>query len=257
MVDMLAGVIVAIDPSGGSTRHPVGKVAAALRARESGGFVLALENGFAFADDDLAVTEVLAAVFDDPAIRFNDGGCDPLGRFLCGTMAYDETPGAGSLYRLATDHNVSTVFGDVTISNGLQWSADGSRAFYNDTPTGRIDVFDVDSASGDLVNRRPFVTLDSDAGWPDGMAIDADDGVWIALWGGSSVRRYASDGTLSQVVELPVSHVTACTFGGTDRRTLYVTTSQQSLEPGAEPRAGSVFAYASPVAGAVPHRYAG
>lgn len=256
VVDMLAGDVVRLDESGVSTRHHVGDVAAAVRARVGGGYVLALERGFALADDDLTVTAEITA-FGGAAARMNDGGCDPLGRFYCGTMAYDMTPGAGRLYRLDTDRTVTTVLDGVTISNGLQWSADGALAYYNDTPTGRVDVFDVDPGTGAFSGRRPFAVVPEDAGKPDGMAVDAEGGVWVALWEGGRVHRYDPDGVLTEVVELPVSRTSACTFGGPDGRTLFVTTSRLGLADGAEPLAGAVFAVETGVVGAVQHAYAG
>src|SRR5690606_25920507 len=111
----------------------------------------------------------------DPGVRMNEGGCDPDGRFYCGSMAYDRTPGAASVYRLDPDGSVRTVIEHVTISNGLEWSPDGSRAYYVDTDTGRIDVFDYDRETG-LTGRRPFAEFDADEGRPDGLAVDADGG---------------------------------------------------------------------------------
>ena len=257
LVDMLEGDVLAMGEAGEITRHHVGPVAATIRSREAGGFVLALERGFALADEELEVTEVLDPVVPDAGVRMNDGGCDPRGRFYCGTMAYDMAPGRGALYRLDADRTVTTVLTGVTISNGIQWSADGARAFYADTPTGRVDAFDVDPGSGDLSGRRAFARIDPSDGAPDGMAIDSEDGIWVALWGGSQVRRYDAEGTLDLVIELPVRQVTACAFGGTDRRTLFITTSSLGLVPGDQPEAGAVFRFDSPVAGAVPHRYAG
>jgi sugar lactone lactonase YvrE len=255
IMDMLEGAVLSLDDDGVHS-HPIGSIAAVVRARAGGGYVAAVERGFALLDDSLSVQQLLPEIFDDHAIRLNEGGCDPQGRFYCGSMAYAQTPGAGALYRLDADRRVSTVLEGVTISNGLQWSADGSRAFYNDTPTGRIDVFDFDGDTAAFTHRRPFVDL-ADGLNPDGMAIDDEDGVWIALWGGSAVHRYDADGRLDQVVELPVTNVTACAFGGDDRRTLYITTSRQHLEPGTQPDAGSVYAVDVGITGAVPFAWAG
>ncbi|WP_125776957.1 SMP-30/gluconolactonase/LRE family protein [Antribacter gilvus] len=256
LVDLLAGDVVRLDDAGTPARSHVGTVAAALRRRASGGYVLALERGFAFADEQLRVTGEVA-VFDDPAVRMNDGGCDPQGRFYCGTMAHDATPGAGSLFRLDTDGSVATVLKGVTISNGLQWSADGTLVYYIDTPTGRVDVFDVDPATGAFHERRPFAVVPEGKGLPDGMAIDTEGGIWVALWEGGAVHRYDADGVLTAVVEVPASRTTACAFGGPDLRTLYVTTSQLGVPDGAEPLAGAVFAVDTGVVGAVQHAYAG
>jgi len=252
-VDMLAGDVLHLDGDGGITRTHVGTVAAALRPRSSGGAVVATERAFALADlDDLSDLRVLPDVWSDPGIRFNDGGCDPDGRFWCGTMAYDETPGAGTMYRLdsADPYAVRRVWGDVTISNGLGWNPDGRLAYYNDTPTRAVSLFDYEE--GELLHRREFVSLrdESDsAGHPDGLCVDADGGVWVALFGGSAVRHYTADGRLADVVELPVSQVTACTFGGDGLRELFITTSAEGLDRADEPMAGALFSFTPGVAG--------
>ncbi len=252
-VDMLAGDVLHLAGDGAVTRTHVGSVAAALRPRTTGGAVVATERAFALAaKDDLSDLRALPDVWDDPGIRFNEGGCDPDGRFWCGTMAYDETPGAGSMYRLATAHPyaVERAWGDVTISNGLGFSPDGTLAYYNDTPTRTVSVFDYEG--GDLRNRREFASLRGEAeqaGYPDGLCVDAEGGVWVALFGGSAVRHYTADGRLAEVVDLPVSQVTACTFGGSDLRELFITTSAEGLERGAEPLAGALFSITPGVAG--------
>lgn len=256
-VDMLAGDVLTLTPDGALSRTHVGAVAAALRPRDHGGAVVALERGFAVAGrDDLADLRPLGTVFSDPALRFNDGGCDPDGRFYCGTMAYDETPGAGAMYRLTPRpggrHDVDLVWGQVTISNGFAFSPDGTVAYYNDTPTRRTDVFSYHPEQG-LSGRRPLMRLPDDvAGNPDGLCVDAEGGVWVALWGGSAVHRYTPFGVLDGVVELPVSHVTACCFGGEDLATLYITTSRTGVAPGSEPEAGALFAVRPGVAGQQP-----
>ena len=169
-------------------------------------------------------------------------------------MAYDETPGAGSMYRLGVDGTVDTVFSDVTISNGLAWTADASRAFYNDTPTGRVDMFD-SGPDGQLTHRRPFVHIDSQHGSPDGLTVDAQGGVWVALWGGHAVHHYSASGELDEVVEVPAKSVTACTFGGDQLDQLYITTSQ-NLDDG-NPLAGALFRYQPGVPGLPALSFAG
>ena len=256
LVDMLAGAVVDVDEQGRAGRRILGSVAAALRARRGGGYLLATENRVVLLGPDLTPETELPPFFVDPLVRMNDGGCDPQGRFYIGTMAYDETPGAGMLYRLDPDHSVSVALRDVTISNGLQWTRAGDTALYVDTPTGRVDRFDFDAGSGLFSGRRPFASI-SGPGQPDGMAVDEEDGIWVALWGGGAVHRYDADGRLDHVVELPVSQVTACTFGGPDLRTLFITTSRQGVEPGDQPEAGAVFRYETGVRGAAPHSFAG
>ena len=255
LVDMLAGAIVEVDANGAASRHEFGGIAAVIRARRDGGYLLAQERRVLLLKPDLTEDRGLPPVFTDSAVRMNEGGCDPQGRFYIGTMAYDETPGAGTLYRIDADGTVTTVLAGVTISNGLQWNAAGDTAFYNDTTAGCIQAFDFDGDAGTLSNGRTFATVDR--GGPDGMAIDVEDGVWIALYGGGAVQRYDRDGTLTDVVEVPgASQVTACTFGGPDRTTLYISTSRDNLDD-AEPDAGSVFRYEAAVPGAVVHAFAG
>ncbi|MDF2145184.1 SMP-30/gluconolactonase/LRE family protein [Knoellia sp. p5-6-4] len=252
-VDMLAGDVLQLRADGSVGRTRVGTVAAALRPRAGGGAVVATERAFAVTDsDDLADLRALPDVWDDPAIRFNDGGCDPDGRFWCGTMAYAETPGAGAMFRLesAEPYAAQRVWGDVTISNGLGFSPDGRLAYYNDTPTRTVSVFDYEH--GELLNRRGFVSLrdeDEGAGSPDGLCVDAAGGVWVALFGGSAVRHYTADGRLAEVVELPVSQVTACTFGGPGLRELFITTSAEGLSREDEPLAGALFSCTPGVVG--------
>jgi sugar lactone lactonase YvrE len=256
-VDMLAGAVVSLSPAGELSRTTVGTVAAAVRARRDGGFVVAVERGFVLTDDALAVTETLPPVFETDSVRMNEGGCDPQGRFYCGSMAYGGTPGAGSLYRLDADRGVRTILSGVTISNGIQWSADGATVYYNDTGTGRVDAFDFDGDSGRFSNRRPFAVIEPDDGAPDGMAIDAEGGVWVALFGGKAVRRYDGAGTLTEELRLPASNVTACAFGGQDGRTLFITTSQEGIDTDEEPAAGAVFHAEVGVAGGTVHDFAG
>lgn len=252
-VDMLAGDVLLLADDGGVTRTHVGTVAAALRPRTRGGAVVATERAFALAEkDDLSDLRVLPDVWDDPGIRFNDGACDPDGRFWCGTMAYDETPGAGTMYRLEASepYAAGRVWGDVTISNGLGFSPDGTHAYYNDTPTRAVSR--LDWVDGELRNRRDFVSLRDEpasAGSPDGLCVDAEGGVWVALFGGSAVRHYTADGTLAEVVELPVSQVTACTFGGEGLRELFITTSAENLDRAQEPLAGALFSFTPGVSG--------
>ena len=252
-VDMLAGDVLALGEDGAVARRHVGAVAAALRPRAGGGAVLALERGFALEARDGELTR-LPTLWDDPGVRFNDGGCDPEGRFFCGSMAYDARPGAGSLYRLDPDGSVAVVLAEVTLSNGIDWSPDGRTAYYADTATGAVSAF----ADGRrLGGRGTFAEIAAGDGAPDGLTVDAEGGVWVALYGGGAVRRYAPSGELDAVVELPVTKVTACTFGGQGLRTLYITTSREHLAGDEQPDAGSVFACTPGVAGRPARPFAG
>ncbi|WP_433380052.1 SMP-30/gluconolactonase/LRE family protein [Actinoplanes sp. CA-142083] len=253
VVDMLAGAVVAVTPA--VSRYEVGRVAAAIRARAGGGYVLATERGFQLYTADFTPDGPPITAFDDPAIRMNDGGCDARGRFYCGTMAYDVTPGAGVLYRLDPDLSVHRVLTGVTISNGIQWSADGNHAYYNDTPTGRVDRYAFDPGTGTFGDRETLATIEPEHGQPDGMALDAEGGIWVALWQGGAIHRYASDGTLTARIAVPARQTTACAFD--DGTTLFITTSREGLGNEAESGAGAVFAVDAGVAGARPYAFAG
>lgn len=236
-VDMLAGDVLSLDADGAVTRRTVGTVAALVRPRAAGGFVVAVERGLVLVDADgreEAVPDICP-----PGTRMNEGGCDPSGRLFVGSVAWDEAPGRADLYRVDADRTVTTVLSGITISNGIGWSPDGSRAYYVDSPTGRIDVFDA-AEDGRLVRRGVLAEIPAEDGLPDGLTVDADGGVWVALWQGGAVRRYSQSGRLDEQIDLPVRQVTACAFGGDRLDELYITTSRKGLdEP--EPEAGALF----------------
>jgi sugar lactone lactonase YvrE len=251
-VDMLAGDVLALADDGTVERHHIASVVAALRPRRAGGAVLGVERGFALEQPDGTITH-LSELWTDENMRMNEGACDPDGRFYCGSMAYDKQPGAAALYRLDPDRSVRVVLENVTVSNGLDWSPDGSLAYYNDTDTHRTDVFDYDMDSG-LSGRRPFAEI---PGRPDGLTVDAEGGVWVALSDGGQVRRYSAEGAVEFVIELPVTKVTACAFGGPRLDELFITTSREGLAVSAEPQAGSLFRAVPGVTGLPVREFAG
>ncbi len=256
-VDLEAGALMAFHPgSGDVTRRPVSRVAACVRPRRSGGLVVATERTFVLIAPDGSVDGEVGPVFDDEGLRFNDGGCDPAGRFWMGSMAYDGSPGAGALYRLDADGSVATVLEGVTISNGLAFAPDGRSAWYVDTPTGRVDRLVVDHVAGTVLRREALVEH-VEPGYPDGIAVDSEGGVWVALWGGAAVHRYDDRGRLTDVVRLPCSQVTCPAFGGPDLRDLYITTSRLGLGENAEPQAGALFRVRPGVTGRPVLPYAG
>ena len=251
-VDMLAGDVLSLAEDCTVGRRHVGEVAAAIRPRSRGGAVIGVERGFALEDADETITR-LDELWREDSVRMNEGGCDPDGRFYCGSMAYDQRPGAASLYRLSPDGSVQVVLEGVTVSNGLDWSPDGSRAYYNDTATHRVDVFDYDEEVG-LTSRRLFAEVD---GRPDGLTVDALGGVWVALSDRSSVHRYAPEGKLDEVVDVKARKVTACAFGGPELDELFITTSREGIPAGEDRAAGSLFKVAPGVSGPPVREFAG
>lgn len=189
----------------------------------SGAVLVALADRLALVDLADESVRTLVRLPHGPALRSNDGACDAAGRFWIGTMGLDETPGAGALYRY--DGRLERVLDDVTLSNGIGWTRDDTRMYYIDSPVQRVDIFDFEVASGRIDDRRPFVSIDESEGIPDGLTVDDEGGVWVALYGGSCVHRYDESGRLDAVLEVPALNVTSCCFGGDDGRSLFVTTA--------------------------------
>ena len=242
-VDMLNGDILTFAPGGQLSRQHVDTIAAAMRPRSGGGLIVAVEHGFALMDADGRLGPETTA-FTDPTIRLNEGGVDRQGRFFCGSMPYDQGGPRGAFYRFdpsGPGAPVAEMFGGVTISNGVAWNAGGDTMFYIDTPTQRVDVFDYDPGAGLPSNRRPLVHVDPAHGSPDGMALDIEGGMWVAIHRGHAVHRYTPDGQLDEVVEVPPAQVTSCCFGGPGLDELYITTSRENLPDGADPLAGALF----------------
>jgi sugar lactone lactonase YvrE len=218
----------------------VGEPIGAAVPREDGGLMLATETGFVARDVHGELTTVWRLNEGLPGNRMNDGKCDSAGRFWAGTQSDTPEVGGGGLYKLDPDGAATRMLGGIGTSNGLDWTEDGQTLYYIDTMTGGVDAFDFDSDRGVLCDRRRFINIPPEDGLPDGMTLDAEGGIWVALFRGSAVRRYGSDGTLDDVIRFPVSLVTSCAFGGPDLDELYVTTAAHMLlEP--EPLAGALF----------------
>jgi sugar lactone lactonase YvrE len=250
-VDIPAGIIWRTDiASGRSVRHGDSRPIGAVGRRASGGLVFAA-GGSLYGLQKFGGTAIeIARAFEDAGLQFNDGKADPWGRFVAGGACVDGSRARAALHAVNCDRSVVQLVTGVTMSNGLDWTTDRRRFYYVDTPTQRIDVFDVDPETGTLSGRRPFVEIPSKLGLPDGLTVDTEDCVWLAVWGGSAVLRFAPDGRQVAHVELPVSCPTSCTFGGDDRATLLITTAACYDGKGpAEPNGGAVFAASVAAAG--------
>ena len=247
------------DPHAGrAASGPLDGVVGAIVLRPDGRAVAAVQDGFAELDLDTGRLTMIAPVEQGAPTRMNDGKCDATGRLWAGTMAHDLTPGGAGLYRLDPDGTVSTMLDDVTLSNGLDWSADGTTMYYIDTLAHGVDAFDFDLHTGTLSNRRRLIDVPADDGLPDGMTVDAEGFLWVALYLGGQVRRYAPDGTLDRILTMPVSTPTCPVFGGDDLADLYVTTSAMVMaEPSTEPGAGGLFRCGVGVSGRPPNVFRG
>lgn len=246
-VDIEEGKLHVYDPAKREDRAiSVGQPIGAVVTRRSGGLLLALQQGFYAFDPD---TETLKHLHNPephlPENRFNDGKCDPAGRFWAGTMAMREAPDCGSLYCLDTDLTVHKKVEAVSISNGLAWSPDERMMYYVDSPTRIVTAFDYDKASGEIANRRVVIQIPDGMGFPDGMSIDEEGMLWIALWDGAMVGRWnPANGELLGKIPLPVSRPTSCVFGGENLDELYITSARSRLDEetlAAQPLAGGVF----------------
>jgi sugar lactone lactonase YvrE len=251
-VDVEIGEVRRLDPTTGEQRTTsLGTAVGFAIGASTGELVVAAGQELTAIDDD-GNRQVLTALDHDlDPHRINDGKCDARGRLFFGTINSDDWAPTGGLYRFTGSGPAEQLVPGVTVSNGLGWDDARERFYYIDSITQRIDVFDYDLESGVPSGRRPFVEIPKDEGLPDGMEVDAEGGVWLALFGGGEVRRYAPDGTLSEVVTMPVSHPTSIAFGGPDLRTAYVTTARSWLDTHVtgEPLAGAVLTFDAGVPG--------
>lgn len=234
------------DGAGSVRDYPVGVEVGAFALWDDRRMILAAENGFACLDLDSL--EIQAWVDPEASIadnRFNDGKCDPCGRFLAGTMSRGGAAGQGTLYVLDQDRAARKLYAPVTCSNGLAWSQSGTTLYYIDTGAGVVVAFDYDLEHGAVSNRRVVIEIPDGSGWPDGMTIDCDGNLWIAFWGGWGVECWSPmSGRRLARVEVPASLVTSCVFGGPAHDTLFITTARIDLNPqelAKQDAAGSIF----------------
>ena len=257
-VDIPRGAVHRFDPDTGvDMQVEVGQPVGAAVVRADGGLLLAARDGFLALDD--GVPGLVAPVeADRPGNRMNDAKVDPGGRCWAGTMALDVAPGQGSLYRLTPEGDVATVLTGLTIPNGMDWTSDATRMYFIDSTERTVTAFSYDVETGAIADPRVVVRLNPQEGMPDGMTLDAEDHLWVAIWDGWAVRRYAPDGTLEARVQLPVGQVTSCAFGGVDMADLYITCAAEGLSAerrSAPPDAGALFHCRPGIRGRAPHLF--
>lgn len=261
-VDIEGRLLQRLDPATGKVdRWTMPERIACFALREKGGLIVAFASGIALYDLATGRVEWIAKPEEGiPTNRFNEGKCDRAGRFWAGTMDDGLARHTGALYRVDPDLSVHKVLDGIGISNSTVWSLDDRHFYFADTLDGAIYRFDYDHASGTISNRKQIVDLKGSGIGPDGSTIDSDGYLWNAQWDGWRLARYAPDGRLDRVVDLPVQKPTSCMFGGPDLRTLYVTSAVWDLKGDAlakQPQAGGLFALDVGVGGVPEPRFAG
>jgi L-arabinonolactonase len=261
-VDIRRKVLRRYDPQlGKADAWSFGETTGSLALRASGGVILSLTSGIASFKPPSEIRHHLKSPeANEPTQRFNDGRCDRQGRFWVGTMSDVARVPTGSLYRIDPDWTTHRTLTGITIPNSLSWSPDGKRMYFADTFEATIFVFDYDPETGTMRNKRPFVSTSDRKGRPDGSTVDAEGYLWNAEFDGWCIRRYAPDGRLDMTIELPTQCPTSCSFGGSDLKTVYVTSARHRLtdaEQAAQPLAGCLFAIDVDVPGLPEPEFAG
>jgi sugar lactone lactonase YvrE len=263
-VDILAGQVHRYEPSSGLHRViEVGEHVGSVVPTDSPDLVLlALASGFAWLHlESGALTPIADPEPDRPGNRFNDGKCDPAGRFWAGTMAYTDHADQGSLYCLEPDGGVRRALTNLGIPNGISWSHDGQLMYFIDSLTRTVKSYEFDLAQGTLGAEQIAVRVPAELGLPDGMTIDTQGMLWVAQWGGGCVCRWnPHTGALLQRIDLPVSLTTACAFGGPDLSTLFITsatTGLSAVQLQKEFHAGGLFVVHTGFQGVPAFRYKG
>lgn len=216
-----------------------------LAPRKNGGLVIAQRLCFWLFEAETNRLATLSCPKGEPAHnRFNDGKCDPRGRFIAGTMDHNEQEASGCLYSLSPEGRVKRLLKEIRISNGLTWSPDYKTFYFIDTPTREVRAFDYDLESGGIANPRPIIRFPDTFGWPDGMTSDMDGNLWIAMWGGARVTKWSPRGDLLEQFSVPALNVTSCIFGGRDMNELFITSARVGMDAAAlrkYPQAGGIF----------------
>lgn len=240
-VDIQAGMLHGYNPEHGSHllhhfTEPIGCVAPCnptwkSPSGSSGTALLAARSGLILLNQSSGEWEYLSQPeVGRPGNRFNDGKCDPAGRFLAGSMDDAEIEASGSLYSYSPAGRLKILLTGTRISNGLTWSPDARTFYFIDTPTRQVTAFDYDLTTGDIANPHPVISVPPELGWPDGMTADMDGKLWVAMWGGARLTRWdPATGELLEAIPVPAWNVTACAFGGLDLTDLYVTTARKGM----------------------------
>ena len=222
--------------------------------RKSGGEIIGTANGPLLRDADgtlhkLPTREDADGHKASHAVRWNDAKVSPQGDLFLGTMAYDFKTNAGALYQLRGDgKHMRRLFGDVTISNGLGWTVDGTRMYYIDTSLRCVDIFDVEER--EIKNRRTFMIFPESMGSPDGMSVDANDNLWVAFWMGHAVRCFdGKSGALLEEISCPAPRITSCAFGGENLDQIVITSASEDTDLDEYPEAGMIFIASSGIGG--------
>jgi len=261
-VDINAPALHRFDPAtGDDTAMAMPESIGCFALRSQGGFVVALRGGIWLAGPDGTLERKIADAPYDPAHhRFNDGRCDPQGRFWAGSMNEQRDADSAALVRVDRDHRVTPVLRDMMISNGLAWSPDGRTMYHTDTPTRTIHAYDFDAASGLPSHRRVLAHFADATHRPDGAAVDSEGCYWTAFYGGGKVARLSPAGAVLAELPVPAQCPTMCAFGGPDLKTLYVTSARQfrsDEELTRLPLSGGLFAMAVAVPGLPEPAFAG
>jgi sugar lactone lactonase YvrE len=246
-IDILRGEIHEYSPSDDLFKTIcVNQMIGAIAVCTDGNFIAALKNGFGFVNRKSALVNMIANPEHHlPGNRFNDGKCDPAGRFWAGTMSHTDEPEKGSLYVLDKNLTITQKIKKTSISNGMAWSSDHKTFYYIDTPTFTVVAYVYDKTSGEISNRRIIIKVPNSDGSPDGMTIDKEGMLWIAHWDGWQITRWnPGAGKKIYSIPLPVARVTSCCFGGDDYQDLYITSARNGLSEGQlkkQPLAGSLM----------------
>ena len=255
-IDLARGRLLSTDRERRTHKQHLGRCLGAVVLRADGGLTAALDDGVATIRDGRVRRIADLGLAGRPA-RVNDAKCDSQGRLWVGVVGTEPQRAPGSLHVLAADGPRRALDG-LAFPNGFDWSPDGATMYLAESDARRVRAFPFDARHARLGAPEPFVELSDDDGLPDGLTVDADGGVWVAIWGAGEVRRYSPAGELTATVACPVSHTSSCGFGGRDRRTLYVTSAREGLDADAlraQPLAGSLFHARVPFAGLPPRRH--